>query len=119
MKLQRRIESLWKKWRPGPAHFKSVKFVESMSEVPDETNKDIYVVGSRAAPKWAVLECPCERKHRLQVPLMRSVHPHWTLSVRKGEASLSPSISVDNDPCTSHFWLRCNRIEWARWAWED
>jgi hypothetical protein len=87
--------------------------------VPQETGRIIYVVGSEEFPKWAVFECPCGRKHQLNVPLMKSVRPHWLLTIdARGRASLSPSVSVDNDPCLSHFWLRSNQIEWAFWEWE-
>lgn len=118
MTLGRKIKALVKKLRPERPRYSKVAFVDSMSSVPDEPGMTIYIVGTSKLPKWAVFDCPCERGHRLTVPLMRSVSPHWTLRVRRGRASLSPSVSVDRDPCTSHFWLRDNRVEWARWNWE-
>jgi len=116
--MRRAFRVLWKKLRPGPPHFSSVSFVDSMSMVPDDLRDVIYIVGTVNFPKWAVFECPCGQGHRLTVPLMKSVSPHWMLQIRRGRASLWPSVSVDDDPCSSHFWLRANRIEWARWAWE-
>ena len=118
MTLGRKIKALVEKLRPGPPRFSKVTFIDSMPSVPDEPGTTIYIVGTTKLPKWAVFECPCGQRHRLTVPLMKSVSPHWTLRVKRGRASLWPSVSVDKDPCTSHFWLRDNRVEWARWIWE-
>jgi hypothetical protein len=98
--------------------YSAVKFVDSIVSVPDDPERTIYIAGPAKFPKWAVFSCPCGQKHRLTVPLMKSVDPHWILVLRRGRVSLRPSVSVDNDPCSSHFWLRDNRIEWARWLWE-
>jgi hypothetical protein len=118
MTLAQRVKALVRRLRPSPRDYAKVAFIGSMSSVPDEPGTTIYVVGTPQLPKWAVLECPCGQRHRLSIPLMKSISPHWTLRVKRGRASLSPSVSVDNDPCTSHFFLRGNRVEWARWNWE-
>src|SRR4051812_39031741 len=102
---------------PQPPPFTAVEFVASKTLVPADTGRTIFIVGTPDFPKWALFGCPCENKHQLNVPLMKSVEPHWRLTLdTRGLASLSPSISVDNDPCTSHFWLRLNQVEWALWA---
>ncbi len=102
----------------GPK-FLSTHFVESMSDVPDDTGTSIYIVGSRGSAKWAVFDCPCGKGHQLRIPLMRSANPRWRLSKRGHEISLFPSVAVDNSPCSSHFWLQDNQVEWARWDWEE
>ncbi len=117
MSFSKRIKSLWRKWRPAPADYPSVSFVNSMSDVPDRVEKTIYVVG--ATPKWVIFDCPCNKNHRLKVPLMKSVSPHWRLTRHGKTVSLSPSLSVADGPCDSHFWLRQNRVEWARWVDEN
>ena len=104
---------------PPPPTFTGVRFVESKSLVPDVLGDEIFVVGSLEHPKWVVLRCPCGQGHQIDVPLMKSVRPHWRLRLDPyGRASLYPSISVPDDPCSSHFWLRSNAVEWAFWEWE-
>jgi hypothetical protein len=93
--------------------YEHVRFADSMSDVPDDPGASIFVVGHPSSPKWVVFQCPCNSEHRLQVPLMKSAHPRWTLDIRGEEASLRPSIWVNGDPCDSHFWLYRNRIQWA------
>jgi len=117
--FRRALERLRKPKQGSKPHFAKVTFVASMDLVPEDPGSTIYIVGAKKLPKWAAFKCPCGQDHRLTVPLMTSVSPHWTLTVRRGSASLWPSVSVDNDPCTSHFWLRTNQVEWARWAWES
>ena len=120
MSLRKQITTLWRKWRPArraAADYPSVRFINSMSDVPDHIEKTIYVVGS--TPKWVVFDCPCNKDHRLKVPLMKSVSPHWRLTRHVGTISLWPSVSVADGPCESHFWLRENCVEWARWADEE
>lgn len=111
--------NLWRR-RPeyGPRYERTV-VVSSMSDVPDETGKNIYVVGSLPNAKWVVFNCPCERGHQLRVPLMQTASPRWKLRMTRSKVTLFPSVSVDNDPCTSHFWLNDSRVEWARWMSDD
>ena len=83
-----------------------------MSRVPDYLENDIYVVGHPDGPKWAILDCPCGRGHRLTVNVMKSGYPHWNLRLRRGKASLTPSVVVTDHPCHSHFFLESNRVRW-------
>lgn len=114
-----RFRNWWQRERIewGPS-FDSIRVVAMMADVPDETGSTIYVVGGETFAKWAVFSCPCGAGHQLRVPLADTLDPHWRLTVRKGLASLSPSVAVSDGICSSHFWLRNSRIQWARWAWE-
>lgn len=96
-------------------YFSTIKIVNSRSLVPDDSGRTIYIVGSKKFPKWALFNCPCNQKHQLCVPLMNSVSPHWIIKIRHKKVTLSPSIYVNRDPCSSHFWLRENQIVWAKW----
>jgi hypothetical protein len=111
MTLRKRIRAIWEKWWPRQIQYSAVEHVMSMSEVPEHTKKLIYVVGS--IPKWVVFECPCHRNHRISIPLMKNVTPHWAIAHDGQTISLFPSVSVSGSNCDSHFWLRQNRIEWA------
>jgi hypothetical protein len=54
MTLFRRLEEWSRRWRARPRDYVSSKRVDSMSEVPDDTGRAIFLVGPPAAPKWAV-----------------------------------------------------------------
>lgn len=44
----------------------------------------------------------------------------WSLSLKKGTVSLYPSIGNWSLPCRSHYWIRRNRVIWARqWSQEE
>jgi len=118
MTLGRTIKALARKLRLDRPDYAKIAFIDSLPDAPDDPGSTIYIVGTAKLAKWAVFRCPCGVRHRLEVPLMKSISPHWTLRLRGGRATLWPSVSVDNDPCKSHFWLRENRVEWARWTWE-
>ena len=85
--------------------------IDSMSELPRRLGNSLFVVGS--PPKWAVLRCPCGCGERIDVNLMKSKAPRWTLELEQDGASLNPSLWMPADKCESHFWIRRNRICWA------
>jgi hypothetical protein len=116
MSLRTLIASFWRRLPTKNADFTNLMFVNSMSDIPTNVGKTIFVVGSK--PKWVIFACPCRRGHRLSIPLMKSVSPHWRLTKHGKTISLWPSVYVAGNPCGSHFWLLKNRVEWARWAHE-
>jgi hypothetical protein len=115
-KLRETFERMFRRWtrkqRPAFTYAK-VRIVESMSDVPTEIGWEIFVVRRDSLPRWVVLQCPCRCGERLNVNLMRSAKPHWTLSLKRGKASLSPSLWVSTSRCGSHFWLVDNGVFWA------
>jgi Family of unknown function (DUF6527) len=113
-KLCRWLKSLKKE----PEYFRGVHVVKTMSAVPSEIGRDIYIVEKGGRRVWAVFNCPCERGHRIVVNLSRSRRPHWGVSVRRGLASFWPSLWLKQD-CKSHFWIRNSRIYWAISDLED
>jgi len=84
-----------------------------MTDIPDELGSEIFIVRRNGSPRWAVMMCPCACGERLNVNLMRTADPNWTLSTRRGKVSLSPSIWVSDDKCGSHFWLIENGVFWC------
>jgi hypothetical protein len=105
----------WIHVRSRPADYDGIESVSSISKVPDDPGRQIFVVGPSDAPKWVVFNCPCNKSHRLSVPLMKSITPHWRMSRHGRSLSLYPSVWVDSEGvCGSHFWLRSSRIDWAR-----
>jgi hypothetical protein len=64
--------------------------------------------------RWLHFKCPCGCGEIRSVNLMRSKRPFWTVSLdNHGKLSLSPSVWVEGE-CESHFWIRRNRMIWAR-----
>lgn len=87
--------------------------VASMSDVPEDLGDHIFIVGDQWHPKWAILACPCPHGERIDVNLMKSRYPYWTVKERNGLVSLSPSLWMPKEACGSHFWLVENRAVWA------
>jgi Family of unknown function (DUF6527) len=59
----------------------------------------------------AVHLCACGCGIKVVTPISR---PEWQLSWNGDTVSLYPSIGNWQFPCRSHYWIRCNRVEWAR-----
>ena len=93
--------------------YAGVRTVESMTDIPSQLDWYIFVVRRNGSPRWAVLMCPCGCGDRLSVNLMGNADPHWELSMRRGKASLLPSLWVSKEKCGSHFWLRDNGVFWC------
>lgn len=92
--------------------YSGVRYVQALSQVPQDTGNDIYIVGSGGSYKWAVFKCPNSCGKRVEVNLMQSRYPRWQLKVRRNHVSLYPSVVVTD--CGAHFWLENNDVEWAR-----
>jgi hypothetical protein len=59
----------------------------------------------------ATHSCPCGCGHEVVTPLGRW---DWKLIVEGEKVSLCPSIGNWSLPCQSHYWIRRNRVVWAR-----
>jgi hypothetical protein len=112
MEARKMKMNFWEKlfgWSEPPDYTKLL-FVDSLSEVPKYTGKDIYIVGN-SKKKWIVFQCPNKCGRRIEVNLMRSKYPYWTLSVKRKKVSLWPSVVVD---CGAHFYLTRSKVIEAR-----
>jgi hypothetical protein len=79
------------------------------SELADGT---IYVSVEYAT---AVHACCCGCGHKVVTPF----HPaQWKLTFDGESISLDPSVGNWNLPCSSHYWIKNNRVRWAG-AWSD
>lgn len=110
--------SRWLNSQKEPRYYSGVHTVPFMSVIPSEIGRDLYIVARGRRKGWAVFNCPCEGGHRLVVNLSPNRTPCWSISVRKGVASIWPSLWLRQD-CKSHFWVRKSRIYWARLDDED
>ena|SRR6266700_5496039 len=115
MKLSE-LKRWFKKYGKPSKHFANVHILERVSDVPAEVGRDFFIVRRDGRDLWAVFECPCEQKHRLQVNLSRQKRPCWRCAIRGGEVDVAPSIWL-NYGCRSHFWIYESRIYWAKAYW--
>ena len=99
----------------APATIRAVRYVEDLVDAQAPKGDEIIFVGSPASRKWAVIQCPCGCGHVLNVNLMRTHRPHWTLQTHGDRTmTLLPSLWVKDAKCRSHFFMHRNRIVWAR-----
>ena len=89
-----------------------MQLVRGMSDVPTRLGDVAYVVGGDS-PKWLVISCPCGCGRRIDVNLMRSLAPHWTLVQGEEGLTVHPSLWQPNTSCGSHFWIRGGRVFWV------
>lgn len=75
-----------------------------MSDVPKNTGKDIFIIKSGNFVKWVVFQCPCHKEIRVEVNIMKSRTPYWSVEIEHKKVSLWPSVIVSG-VCDCHFWL--------------
>jgi hypothetical protein len=97
----------------GLPYIRKVEYVESMSSIPPERSEVMYIVRNGGKEKWAVFSCPCEIGERIDVNLMATRFPHWTILHRADGVTLFPSLRMPKDGCNSHFWIKASRVVWA------
>ena len=104
----------WRRLRLTRPRIDNVSYIASPTDAPDDIDRHtLIVVGNERFQKWALLECPCGRGHRLTVSLQRSHRPSWRLAIGARGPSLLPSID-SRGAWRCHFWLRDGRVRWAR-----
>jgi hypothetical protein len=86
--------------------------VERVSEVPQDTGSEIFIVQRNGNPLWAILDCPCRTGHRLSVNLRPSEKPYWTVREEGHLVTINPSLWY-KDKCRSHFWITQNQVRWV------
>jgi len=100
------------------AHAKSritrVITVAGHAELPEDLHpRCLYVLGTKI-PKWALMDCPCGRGHRIELNLGNPARTRWKVTTNKsGQPSVHPSIDYQGQP-RCHYWLKDGRIHWVR-----
>ncbi|WP_425553977.1 DUF6527 family protein [Dactylosporangium salmoneum] len=82
------------------------RFVDSAPEVLEDGV--LYVSIPYAT---ALHRCACGCGSEVVTPISRA---GWSLTFDGASVTLHPSIGNWNYPCRSHYFIRLNRIEWAR-----
>jgi hypothetical protein len=105
---------LWRRLRLTRPRINNITYVASPTDAPDDIDRHtLIVVGNEQFQKWAMLECPCGRGHRLTVSLQLSHKPSWRFTIGADGPSLFPSID-SRALRRCHFWLRGGRVRWLR-----
>jgi hypothetical protein len=92
---------------------KRVIIVESMTDVPARLASNFYVVRRAGFDRRAVFNCPCNCGRRIDLNLVKSQGPNWSLAIKNGKATLNPSVWLRDEPCQSHFFIRDNKVMWV------
>ena len=93
--------------------YRWVRRVASDTDIGELRQWEVVLVGPTDRPKWAILLCPCGCGEDIHVNLMRSHHPHWSMSCGRGnKVSFYPSLCMDRNRCGSHFFLIQGRVIW-------
>lgn len=82
------------------------RFVDS---APDVLEEGVLYVSIRYAT--ALHRCPCRCGSEVVTPISRK---GWSLTFDGVSVTLHPSVGNWNYPCRSHYWIRRDRIEWAK-----
>lgn len=87
----------------------------SVEDLPDELETStLYLVGQQQQPWSAALLCPCGCQAVIQLSLIQDDDPRWRVTFNADQTvTLHPSIWRIKG-CRSHFFVRSNRIVWAR-----
>ena len=92
---------------------KQKKIVPEFVEfIPEEVKEGVLYISTRYAT--ATHRCPCGCGEIVVTPIKPT---DWTLIWNGDLVSLEPSIGNWSLRCKSHYWIRENRIVWAR-KWE-
>ena len=113
--------ALLRRLRPlPPPHFRLIVHVAELPDVPAQLDADtIYVAGAQDLPKWAVLQCPCSRAHRITLSL-QSGRSRWSVRPGRGAPTVGPSIDVRADVADGvrcHYWIRDGVVHWVPDWW--
>jgi hypothetical protein len=90
-------------------HFKKIKFVTRVSEIPNNIKREAYIVERSGRKLWLVFDCPCDKVHRLTINLSDERTPFWLTEIKGSRLNVSPSIWL-GDECYSHFWIKNSNI---------
>lgn len=106
--LGRVLRALWALLRPQPVSHRDQSrrlTIELSTELPDELHANtLYLVGD-SQPWQAALLCPCGCGAPIQLSLLPTDSPSWTVSSGRKGVTLSPSI-WRTDGCRAHFFVR-------------
>lgn len=88
---------------------------EFVEYIPDDLKDGTIYVSMRFAT--AAHKCVCGCGNEVITPISPT---DWQLLFDGESISLHPSIGNRSFPCRSHYWIRHNKVQWARgWSQHD
>lgn len=73
----------------------------------------VYIVGGTGYQKWAVFRCPGHEHEIIQLSLMPTRRPRWTVALDFFERpTIHPSVR-QLDGSYAHFWVRSGQVDWC------
>ena len=73
----------------------------------------IYIVGGPGYQKWATFRCPGHKDEIIQLSLMPSRRPSWSLTMDfLDRPTITPSVR-QLDGAYAHFWVRVGAVDWC------
>lgn len=88
---------------------------EFVGTIPEELREGVIYISIEFAT--VVHKCCCGCGSEVATPLSPT---DWTLIFDGETVSLDPSVGSWNLPCQSHYWIKHNRVQWARpWTREQ
>jgi hypothetical protein len=111
------FKSLWQTFLKNVGKTSEYRKVIIINQQPDKSipNKTLIVVMGRNEPKWLIFKCPCGCGEVLRIPLMKSYNPHWDIYKEANSTiTVFPSINIKKPGCGAHFWVRNNKVQWAK-----
>lgn len=81
---------------------------------PEAMSDDrLYIVGGKSVTKWAYFRCPTDRTEIIQLSLMPSRRPRWSVAVDLlGRPTITPSVR-QLDGSYAHFWIKKGAVVWC------
>lgn len=88
---------------------------EFVEFIPEAVEEGVLYISIPYATTTHLCACGCGNK--VVLPL----HPtHWKITFDGETVSMSPSVGNWSFPCQSHYWIKDDRIEWAKkWSKEQ
>lgn len=102
----------WRDWLPR-RRYRLLGAVDAADEMPERLpRRGVVVVQAEGPPTWVAFDCPCDRRHRLLMPLGVGPGNRWRLT-GSAHPTLRPSVDSFDAGERCHFFLTQGRIHWA------
>ena len=98
-----------RRWLPWRRYYLAGE-VDAADEAPSSLpRRGVVVVADAGRTKWAIFDCPCDRRHRLMLNLDPRRRPYWRLGRR---LTITPSVDALSGGRRCHFVLQSGRVRW-------
>jgi len=100
-------------WGSRGTQFWRTVQVSELHDIPDALDPHtVYIAGTEALPKWAVLLCPCPEPHRVTLSLQPTHRFYWRVGQGRRGPTIRPSIDIHRDR-RCHYWILDGDVRWV------